>query len=224
MLKDMNRLTKGVFLTTLGLVALLIVGSIGGNFYLGARLAASQNERVQVSNTLDQVQEEYNGLYREYTDATGGQPDAATPSQVNDSVTMAPGKPGTPGVAGAQGPRGMMGERGQAGPAGPAGPAGADGEDGTAGANGGNGKDGLSGKDGLTGSAGADGAPGAPGAQGPQGEPGAQGGAGPAGMDGRGISSVTCAADGSWIINYTDGMSSTTPGPCRVVTGLPGVE
>lgn len=224
MLKDMNRLTRGVFLTTLGLVGLLIVGSIIGNFYLGARLAVSQNERVQVSATLDQVQEEYNGLYREYTDTTGGEPDAATPSQVNESVADTPGRPGAAGATGPQGPRGMMGERGQTGPVGPVGPAGEAGGVGAPGAAGSSGKDGLSGsngKDGNQGEAGAAGAPGPTGPVGPQGLEGPQGVAGTNGVDGRGIAGMTCNTDGSWTISYTDNTSMTVGGPCRVFTEIP---
>lgn len=223
MFRDMNRLTKGVLITTLSLIALLVVGSLAGNFYLGVRLSNSQAERADTSAALDQVQEEYNGLYREYTDATGGEPDAATPSQVNETVKELPGKPGTPGATGAQGPRGMMGERGQDGPPGPVGPSGAPGAVGGVGAAGAAGVDGLNG---ATGSKGADGAPGGQGPAGPAGEPGApgaDGAPGPQGMDGRGITDVMCGEDGSWIISYTDGSSSVASGPCRVLVA-PGVE
>ena len=55
---------------------------------------------------------------------------------------------------------------------------------------------------------GKDGAPGkdsqVPGPKGDKGDPG------------RGIASLDCAPDGTWIVTYTDGTSSTTPGPCRV--------
>jgi hypothetical protein len=46
---------------------------------------------------------------------------------------------------------------------------------------------------------------------------GKDGGDGAPGADGRGIKSVTCQANGDWLIVYTDDTTSTTDGPCRVV-------
>lgn len=218
MFNDMNRLARGVLITTLATVLLLVVGSIAGNFYLGVRLASAQNERAQVSQALDTVQEEYNGLYREYTDATGGEPDAATPSQVNDTVDQAPAKNGEQGVQGIQGPRGLMGEPGQTGPQGEPGK---DGAAGTKGADGVNGKDGSTGKDGAKGSDGAVGPAGPAGPGGSTGPQGPQGVPGFDGMNGRGISNMTCGSDGSWVVTYTDGTVETISGPCRVLTEIP---
>lgn len=76
---------------------------------------------------------------------------------------------------------------------------------GAAGQTGAAGNDGVAGKDGTNG---VDGSPGIPGAVGPQ---------GPAGVDGRGISSVSCQPDGSWLVTYSDGTTSTTDGPCRLL-------
>jgi hypothetical protein len=73
---------------------------------------------------------------------------------------------------------------------------------------------------GAPGQTGAAGAPGedstVPGPQGPQGDPGPAGLQGAPGADGRGVTSVTCQDDGSWLITYTDGTTSTTQGPCKV--------
>jgi len=73
---------------------------------------------------------------------------------------------------------------------------------------------------GQTGAPGADSTvPGPPGPAGPQGDPGpagATGPQGPAGADGRGITAVTCQDDGSWLVTYTDGTTSTASGPCKV--------
>lgn len=74
------------------------------------------------------------------------------------------------------------------------------------------------------------GPPGAPGASvtGAKGDPGETvvGPPGPPGETvvgpaGRGVSNVSCEADGTWVIAYTDGTTSTTPGPCRAVSDPP---
>lgn len=46
---------------------------------------------------------------------------------------------------------------------------------------------------------------------------GADGKPGADGKDGRGIADTDCQDDGTWLINYTDGTTATTRGPCRVV-------
>lgn len=83
---------------------------------------------------------------------------------------------------------------------------------------------GIDGSDGNDGAAGPAGAIGATGPAGPTGKDGANGKDGTDGVDGkdgRGVSSVTCGDDGAWTITYTDGTSSTTNGPCRVLVGPP---
>lgn len=37
------------------------------------------------------------------------------------------------------------------------------------------------------------------------------------GKDGRGIADTDCQEDGTWLVTYTDGTTSTSRGPCRVV-------
>jgi hypothetical protein len=101
---------------------------------------------------------------------------------------------------GAAGANGLDGKVGPTGPTGPTGSAGVDGKDGLPG------EDGAPGKDGAQGAAGVDGKDGAPG------QPGADG------KDGRGLTSIVCQPDGTWLITYTDNTTSTTDGPCRVVT------
>lgn len=220
MFSDMNRLARGVLITTLALVVLLVGGSLAGNFYLGARLSSSQAETVNARQTADTLQDEYNKLYKEYTDATGNQPEAATPREVEQTVNQP-----TPG---AQGPRGLLGERGQTGPAGPpgkdgkdgapgaVGPAGAVGGSGESGAPGSKGDSGSKGLDGATGAAGPAGAAGPPGPAGPPGESitgpagpagpvGPEGPVGPSGAEGRGLGSVMCQASDpltSFIVFY----------------------
>lgn len=55
--------------------------------------------------------------------------------------------------------------------------------------------------------------------RGPQGEPGATvtGPPGATGPTGRGIADTDCLEDGTWRITYTDGTTSTSRGPCRIV-------
>lgn len=48
--------------------------------------------------------------------------------------------------------------------------------------------------------------------KGPAGDAGAPG---TQGAGGRGITSVVCQDDGTWLVTYTDQTTSTTPGPCR---------
>jgi hypothetical protein len=102
---------------------------------------------------------------------------------------------------------GPAGKPGAAGPSGPVGPVGATGPKGD------------KGDPGQVGDSGPDGPPGDPGPQGDPGPAGATGPTGlqgPAGADGRGITSVTCQDDGTWLITYTDGTTSTADGPCKV--------
>jgi hypothetical protein len=138
---------------------------------------------------------------------------------------VAEGKPGARGDQGPAGPQGPQGIQGPPGIQGPRGPTGLTGQSpvclllpskcvGPKGA---------AGSDGETGPQGPQGDTGATGPQGPQGVPGvdgkdgADGKDGTDGKDGRGITSVTCQADGTWLITYTDGTTSTTDGPCRTV-------
>lgn len=108
----------------------------------------------------------------------------------SDTPTIVPlqGPRGIPGVTGPRGPRGLAGA---AGAAGETGPTGAPGEAGAAGSAGPKGEPGPAGKDGANGKDGA---------------------AGPAG---RGVTSITCP-ESDWIVTYTDGTTSTIPGPCRL--------
>ena len=73
----------------------------------------------------------------------------------------------------------------------------------------------------VAGPAGQDGRNGAdstvPGPEGPQGPPGLDG------APGRGVTSLSCEADGTWLISYSDGTTSTTAGPCRVASVPPVV-
>jgi hypothetical protein len=137
--------------------------------------------------------DKYTKLYSQIA-GSGQTPSQPAPSEIEPLPGPA-GKTGATGATGPSGPVGATGPQGEKVEPGPIGPAGADG---------------------------ADGAPGDPGPQGPPGDPGPAGATGPAGpqgpagADGRGITSVTCQDDGSWLISYTDGTTSTTQGPCKI--------
>lgn len=148
---------------------------------------------ITIQSKLDKTQDQYNKLYKEFTDATGKIPQAKTPTQVQ----AIKGDTGATGATGSQGDTGATGETGAPGAAGAVGPMGAPGATGAQGAKG------------DTGDTGAQGIPGATGATGP---------AGANGADGRGITSVSCDGDGAtstWTITYTDGTTQSAAGPCK---------
>ncbi|HEY9415887.1 MAG TPA: hypothetical protein VIQ30_14080 [Pseudonocardia sp.] len=137
---------------------------------------------------------------------------------------VAEGKPGDKGPPGPPGPQGIQGSPGPQGPPGAPGKQGPIGLPGQSprcllepgrcvGPKGAAGSDGKPGTDGAQGSKGE---PGAAGEKGDQGPPGVDGKDGTDGADGRGVKSVTCQDDGTWLITYTEGEPSTTDGPCRV--------
>lgn len=176
-----------------------------------------------LGNELEQTRSD-NAALADQVRSLGGQP-------VAEGKPGARGDQGPQGPVGPQGPQGPPGSEGKQGPVGvagqsprcllepsrcvgPKGAAGAAGSDGADGENGTDGKDGINGKDGAAGP------PGEPGPAGPPGDPGPAGVAGADGKDGRGVTSVTCQKDGTWLITYTDSATSTTGGPCRIV--VPG--
>jgi hypothetical protein len=64
----------------------------------------------------------------------------------------------------------------------------------------------------------------ATGPAGPAGQDGQDGQPGTDGKDGRGVASISCQDDGSWLITYTDDTTQTVGGPCRVLTISPPAE
>lgn len=151
--------------------------------------------------------------------------------QVKDNVDE-------PGEQGPEGPRGRQGAPGPRSTVpGPTGKLGGDGEDsdvpGPAGRQGEDsdipGAVGAPGEDSeIPGPVGGRGKPGddgktvvgPPGHKGEKGEsvtgpPGPKGSKGEKGSSGRGISDVTCTADGDWLFEFTDGTEVTVTGPCR---------
>ncbi|TSI11978.1 collagen-like protein [Brevibacterium aurantiacum] len=138
------------------------------------------------------------------------------------------GRQGVPGPRSTvPGPAGEPGEDGQdsevpgpTGETGEPGDQGAPGEDSEIpGPVGEPGKPGVPGEDGST-VVGPPGAKGEKGEKGDKGEsvtgpPGPRGDKGEKGSAGRGISDVTCTADGDWLFEFTDGTDVTVAGPCR---------
>lgn len=209
-----SRFARVVIGTSLAVALALTAGSVGLNFWFASEAHKADLERRDTTSALITAQDEYRDLYEEYTAATGNQPEAATPNQLDSSTNSTKSTPGAAGATGPQGPRGLMGLPGQIGPQGEPGEAGAPGapgEVGAKGASGANGKDGLAGSQGVAGPAGPPGADSTvPGPAGPAGPAGATG------AEGRGVMSMMCGEDGSWIITYTDNTTQTTNGPCRV--------
>ena len=122
-----------------------------------------------------------------------------------------PGPAGKPGDQGGKGKQGAPGDDSKV--PGPAGQAGAPGKDSTV--------PGPAGAPGSKGEKGDPGAKGEPGSKGDTGPPGPKGDTGEKGGAGRGISDVTCTADGDWLFEFTDGTNVTVTGPCRAQQSAP---
>lgn len=170
-------------------------------------------------NVLEQTRSDNAALAKQVR-SLGGQPVAEGKAGARGDQ----GPQGIPGPQGIQGPPGIQGPRGPIGITGqspacllePSRCVGPKGATGSAGKNGADGTEGPKGDTGATGAKGDQGVPGVDGKNGVDGAPGAPGKDGVDGKDGRGVQSVTCQTDGSWLITYTDGATSTTDGPCRV--------
>ena len=177
-----------------------------------------------LGNELDQTRSD-NAALANQVRSLGGQPVAeGKPGQRGDAGPQGPqGVQGIQGPPGIQGPRGPIGITGQSpacllepsrcvGPKGATGSKGSDGADGTQGPQGDTGAAGTKGDQGVPGVAGKDGVDGQPGVDGTNGTDGKDGAPG---ADGRGIKSVTCQSDGSWLFAFTDGTTQSVDGPCR---------
>jgi hypothetical protein len=172
-----------------------------------ALLAGTQTQDGVQNSVIQQQQSTINKL-REQILKLGETPAASAPSQSEIDKATSPGPAGATGAKGDKGDPGQNATDSQV----------TDAVQDYCASHGG-----CIGAPGQTGAAGAPGANGAdstvPGPQGPQGDPGPIGPPGPAGAngtDGRGITSVTCQDDGTWLITYTDGTTSATQGPCKI--------
>jgi hypothetical protein len=181
-----------------------------GFLVLTASLVWTQTAVRSLGNELEQTRSD-NAALADQVRSLGGQPVAeGKPGARGDQGSIGPrgiqGPEGPPGVRGKPGPIGITGQspRCLLEPSKCVGPKGASGSDGKAGA------DGSQGDTGATGAQGDQGVPGVAGADGADGKPGVDG------KDGRGIAKAECQQDGTWLITYTDGATSTTDGPCRV--------
>lgn len=209
----------GIGLVIAAAFALIVAGALA----LSSTIANLRETAGEQELALARLTDDYARLYAE-AQASGVEPEAPAPEDVAESLPMP-----VPGARGADGPVGPRGETGTTGPRGPQGEPGPKGDPGPQGATGATGAAGTAGARGEAGSAGAKGDAGAAGAPGPQGEPGPQGPAGPpgdigpvgpAGPAGRGVQSIACQEDTSWLITYTDGATSTTNGPCWAATPI----
>lgn len=221
-MKRIRRFPLTVVLTWVLLIALIVLVSwaiaslAGANARLRATVAQKDAEVLELVT-------QYRSLYQEAT-VDGVEPDAPAPADVESDLTTLTGEPGERGETGLTGAPGAPGPAGPQGPPGPPGDAGTPGPGGVPGTVGAPGANGTDGTPGARGNPGADGAPGPQGEPGPaglnglDGAPGVPGAEGARGPEGRGISTVTCQADGSWFIAYTDGTTSSTTGPCRATT------
>lgn len=214
----------------LGILLILLFGAWGiWNQYSTSKRA--DNAEMSANALADQVAT----ACEEGAVEVGGRDICKKADQVKKNVDQ-----GSEGPEGPRGPRGLPGPRSTV--PGPAGQPGEDGEDsdipGPAGIPGEQGEQGAPGEDSdVPGPAGQSGAPGkdssvpgpagAPGSKGEKGEPGSKGekgDTGPPGSDGkpgRGISDVSCTADGDWQFDFTDGTTITVDGPCRAQQSEP---
>lgn len=196
----------------IALVILVII--LGGALWLVTTINRLQEAADERQTVIDELTEQYVALY-EQAESEGVRPSTETPERVREKSPDP-----IPGPRGERGERGPAGRDGRDGAdstvPGPPGPPGADstvpGPPGRPGAD-----STVPGPPGPPGPAGADGAPGkdstVPGPPGPAGPPGPSGADG---NDGRGITQVVCADDGTWQITYTDGTTSQTAGPCKL--------
>lgn len=136
--------------------------------------------------------------------------------------SLVPGPNGSPGedgqdsdVPGPPGSEGQPGDPGSAGEPGDPGDPGSEGEPGQPGEPGSAGKPGSKGDPGSKGEKGDKGNKGDKGDKGDKGEPGSEG------KTGRGITDVTCTADGDWLFEFTDGTDVVVSGPCRAQQSEP---
>jgi hypothetical protein len=206
----------------------LLVAAVSLYLVQQQRIDAQHGRIVSDAQANDELQQQYQGLVGQYTQAygqlkaSGVEPTTAPPSTLPSS----PGAPGERGTAGRDG-RGVAfalctatgwavtytdGDTESAGSCvgstGPAGKTGVAGVDGAAGAPGQNGADGVS----VTGP------------DGPAGPPGPVGAAGADGGDGVSVTSVTCVpTDTGTAFRFalTDGSTQDVAGNCDVPTPIP---
>lgn len=190
----------------LSALIVLVVISGGTTVIILQSLALSQFQASGVTKDgiISSQQNDITKL-RNQVYALGHKPVVAQPSPV----------PATP-QTGVKGDKGDTGEQGPAPSAGQVAGAVQDYCAAHGGCIGAPGQTGTAGEAGNVGQPGANGADGAVGPTGPAGPPGPQGDPGTAGADGRGVTAVTCQNDGTWLITYTDGTTSTTQGPCKI--------
>lgn len=216
-----------------GSVVIVFCGLLAWGIGAEIRYVQEREGRLVAQENRNELEDAFIELTNEYQDETGETPEVELPSQTSTSSPppTGEGQPGEPGQDGQDGIDGLDGRGiasvactpegswvvtytfgGSARVPGPCiGAPGAPGESIT----------------GATGDEGPQGAPGAQGAQGAQGAPGEsivgppgpEGPAGAPGAQGRGIASIQCQSDSTWLVTYTDSATETVSGPCL---GQPG--
>lgn len=223
--EDSQRRPYGLLIAIAGLVIVLTVGGIAliytanHDASVSSGQVANAQQKVQSAAELGSALAEIcsnptNPIYNPDIRALCPKASEVATQTVLVSTLITTDVP-VPGPAGPAGPPGSTGPQGPPGPQGIQGSpgfsiTGPPGESGAPGAPGAPGNDGGPGPQGVPGQAGQNGVAGAPGAAGADGAPGA------AGAPGRGLTAITCADSGDWVITFTDGTQTTTPG-CRAV-------
>ncbi len=218
-------------LVTAFLIA-LIVALLGWNVWLRheAEMAAvaAQLTAEQLAEQVQRACEDVDVIVSDQNVCDRAEEIVESPAAPAPAPSASPGRDGQDGEDGADGTDGTNGADGVNGVDGEDGVDGTNGTDGANGTNGVNGKDAPPPTDEQVAAAVAGQIPGAlaefcastglcastvPGPAGADGKDGAQG---------RGVESVDCQPDATWLITYTDGTTSVTPGPCWAITPVPG--
>lgn len=210
-------------------MALLVIAAIGFFAQSTWSIKNSEQKADDASTSANALADQVAAACSEGSVKVDGRDICTKAEQVKKSVPKPEdGAQGPPGPRGPAGPRSLI--------PGPNGPPGQDGQDsdvpGPAGQPGQDGENGAPGQDSeVPGPAGQNGAPGQdsevpgpPGPKGDKGEPGSKGDKGEPGSEGkpgRGITDVTCTADGDWLFEFTDGTDVVVSGPCRAQQSEP---
>lgn len=210
-------------------MALLVIAAIGFFAQSTWSIKNSEQKADDASTSANALADQVAAACSEGSVKVDGRDICTKAEQVKKGVPEPKdGAQRSPGPRGPAGPRSLI--------PGPNGPPGQDGQDsdvpGPAGQPGQDGENGAPGQDSeVPGPAGQNGAPGQDsevpgpkGDKGDKGEPGSKGDKGEPGSEGkpgRGITDVTCTADGDWLFEFTDGTDVVVSGPCRAQQSEP---
>lgn len=226
-------------------MALLVIAAIGFFAQSTWSIKNSEQKADDASTSANALADQVAAACSEGSVKVDGRDICTKAEQVKKSVPKPEGgAQGPPGPRGPAGPRSLIpgpngppgqdgqdsdvpgppGSEGQPGDPGSAGEPGDPGEPGSEGEPGSPGEPGSAGQPGSKGEPGSAGPPGSKGEKGDKGEPGSKGDKGEPGSEGkpgRGITDVTCTADGDWLFEFTDGTDVVVSGPCRAQQSEP---